>query len=535
MKKFISIFFLILLIAESSCKKNFLSLENNPNTPSVASPELLLAAALKQTASITNGTGYTMYAGWVGFLTWSTGFQANTALLQYVITTSTYDVWTPLYLNISNYSALMTANGGANYTAIAKIMTVFDYEALVDNYNNVPYTQATKGTSNLAPVYDNGSAIYDDLLVQLDAAIKLIQGGTSAVMPGSGDIMYKGNMGNWMKFANTLKLRIALRQSNLTAKTTALKASVAATQSLGYIDATNPGSVNPGYFNSDANGGQQSPINIAYGVNAAGASSGNNAPYQASAYGAHFYGKNNDPRLIQIYSASTSFSTTPVSKLVTSSLLNASVDSLAGKPYYGIVSTPLGSFSPPSAIIGTGTRANLSVSKYGPGVLKTFAQNANVLSAAESLFLQAEGAARGYISGDAATFYKAGITASFVDDLVGGTPASPNASAATNAAADYYGQAKIAYPTAGSLETQVQAIVFQKWAALNLYGAFEAFNELRRTGYPDDIPTSIYPGANAPNQVTRIPYPIIEYNTNANSVAAQGTINVFTSKIFWAK
>jgi hypothetical protein len=196
-------------------------------------------------------------------------------------------------------------------------------------------------------------------------------------------------------------------------------------------------------------------------------------------------------------------------------------------PHYVVVASPFGSSSPPKGIVPpASTVSNLSPSKFGPGVLKSPTQNANIMSAAEALFLQAEGAAAGIIPGSAQTFYNAGILASFVDDLV------PNAAA--NAAA-YEAQPQIAFPVAGTFAQQQKAIIVQKWAALNLYGAFEAFNEFRRTGYPDNIPLSIYPQNNAPNQVARIPYPFVEYATNAGSVKAQGDINIFSSKIFWAK
>ncbi|MDB5137775.1 MAG: SusD/RagB family nutrient-binding outer rane lipoprotein, partial [Mucilaginibacter sp.] len=135
MKKYISVILLTLIIAGSSCKKTFLSLEANPNTPSAASPDLLLAGALKSSAAFPNSTKYTMYAGWMGYLSWSTGYQANTALEQYVISSSTYDVWSDYYINLANYQALIATNSGPNYTAIAKIMMAYNYEALVDNYN----------------------------------------------------------------------------------------------------------------------------------------------------------------------------------------------------------------------------------------------------------------------------------------------------------------------------------------------------------------------------------------------------------------
>ena len=528
MKKYISTMLFILIIAGSSCKKDFLSLENNPNTPSVASPDLLLSGSLKTAAVLVNSNAYTQYASWIGYLSYSTGFQINTALEQYIINSGTYDVWTNYYINISNFNALAGSGAGPNYAAIAKIMTVFDYEALVDNYNNVPYTQALQGTANFTPVYDKGSAIYDDLLKQLDAAIVLIKSTTdvvtgaplsssTALVPGVGDIVFGGKMLNWAKFANTLKLKLAIRQTNVSAKASALTTAVQATQSIGYLDGTTAATANPGYLNSDANGGQQSPIYLSYGINAAGAALGSNPTYQANAYAAHFYGVNNDPRLTAVYSA-----TTTANAAATTGLLDGDIETYNGVT---VVASPFGDGTPPNGITPPATkRANLSPSKFGPGVLKSPTMNANILSSAEALFLQAEGAARGYITGNAATLYYAGITASFIDDNLTAVQA-----------ATYYAQPQITYPAASSLELQVQAIIVQKWAALNLYGAFEAFNEYRRTGYPNDIPLSITPGANAPNQVTRIPYPNIEYSTNATNVGAEGAINIFTSKIFWAK
>jgi len=148
---------------------------------------------------------------------------------------------------------------------------------------------------------------------------------------------------------------------------------------------------------------------------------------------------------------------------------------------------------------------------------------------AESLFLQAEATAAGILPGGSAaaqTLYNAGITSSFEFDQV------PNADAA--AAALYKAGAPYAYPAGGTFAAQQQAIIMQKWAALNVFGALEAFNEERRTGVPV-VPLSVYNNANPPNQVARIFYPFVEYQTNAKNVAAQGTINPFSSQIFWAQ
>ena len=148
MKKYISIILITLAVAGSSCKKTYLSeLATNPNTPAVTSAPLALAGALRTTASIVNGSTYVNYACWVGYMSWSTSFQPNLPLEAYAITTSSYDDFTNVYLNISNYNALLNSTTEPYYQAIAKIMIAFDYENLVDNYNNVPYTQALQGAS----------------------------------------------------------------------------------------------------------------------------------------------------------------------------------------------------------------------------------------------------------------------------------------------------------------------------------------------------------------------------------------------------
>ena len=186
MKKYLLIIVITFTIAGSSCKKDYLNLTNNPNTPSVAAPNLLLSAALKTSADVVNNTldappyqnggDYTMYAAWGGYLSQSTSFQPFVNLEQYQFTTSTYqEPWTDNYLVLSNFNALLHASGEPYYQAIAKIMIAFHFEALVDNFNNVPYTSALQGAAELNPTYQTGQSIYLDLMKQLDAAIVLIQ------------------------------------------------------------------------------------------------------------------------------------------------------------------------------------------------------------------------------------------------------------------------------------------------------------------------------------------------------------------------
>jgi len=118
--------------------------------------------------------------------------------------------------------------------------------------------------------------------------------------------------------------------------------------------------------------------------------------------------------------------------------------------------------------------------------------------------------------------YEAGITASFED--LGLTAAQ---------ATTYYSQglANVGWATSADKE---QAIITQKWIALNGYFNFEGYNEYRRTGFPA-LPSSLDPAAISPTLPTRIPYPQSELTTNAGNLSKEGTLNYFSSKIFWAQ
>ena len=109
---------------------------------------LLLSGSLKVTADIVN-VNFSTYGVWMGYWAPSGNYVPNASLFTYNFTNVDYQVWTPLYSNVSNYNALETraaANPAlVNYQAIAAIMKAYDFQALVDVYNNVPYTEAFKG------------------------------------------------------------------------------------------------------------------------------------------------------------------------------------------------------------------------------------------------------------------------------------------------------------------------------------------------------------------------------------------------------
>jgi hypothetical protein len=490
MKKYISIFTVIFTIGIAGCKKDYLDQEVNPNQPSVTTPQYSLSGAEAITAgNLTHD--YPEYGEWGGYWVFSGSYVPDPQFQEFEISVtvppSPADAWGDLYANLTNYNNLQVASesvpADANFEAIAIIMKAYDFEQLVDNYNNVPYTQAFEPATILFPAYDTGQFIYNDLVKQLDAAIALIsKSGATATNPGKSDIIYGGNMTDWQLFANTLKLRLAIRQSNLS--TNAAQADLASTASIGYINASSEADCQPGF--TDALG-KQNPFYEEFG-----------------------FDQNSNPVAGYL---------TQRSNIVAVSLMK-SLNDPRDSAYYATVKGAINALQ-----LGNAANASNAVSSpIGPGLLKSATQPAVIFSSYEALFLQAEAAARGWIPGTDSTFYNAGVKASF------------NAVNAQGSAA-YLAQASVAYPIGGTLTQKLQAIITQKYISLNSLFNLEAYNEFRRTGYPalPQNPASQDPAAVSQTLPTRIPYPYSELQTNDNNLLLQGTINVFTTKIFWAK
>lgn len=103
----------------------------------------------------------------------------------------------------------------ANRLAIVDIMEVLLYHTLVDQFGDVPYTEALGGFDNKTPVYDNQIAIYSDLQVRLSADIATLTAGVDDGSWGSEDLVYQGDVVMWKKFAATLKARMGMRLADV--------------------------------------------------------------------------------------------------------------------------------------------------------------------------------------------------------------------------------------------------------------------------------------------------------------------------------
>ena len=519
----------LLSVMGLSCRKGFLDINHNPNDATVSKPELILSNALVATGGeVDNPLGnFSFISGWMGYIAISGSYAINNADFTTYKQTADFGegIWQTQYDNIADYDYVAkqsTVTGQNFYKGIGLIMRSFNYQILVDLFNNIPYTEALQGAVNLHPRYDDASTIYGDLFKRIDTAMILIR---SAVDPILGplptaDLMFAKAYPNdnplttahftivknlWLQFANTLKLRMLLRLSEMATKPSyfASELNIVANDASGFltVDAT----VNPGYLNT---AGKLSPF---YGANYSATGTYTNDFWRANAFAIFFYQIHNDPRISRVYSTVV----------------------VNNNPIY--VGNTLG-------IAGAVGSAS---SIFGPGVLSGYNQDVVIMLAAESYFIQAEAAARGWINGDPLTLYNQGVTESFRYLGV------PNYSFAAITYTGQAGDTLTNMTTRNTVQQKVHLIIAQKWIAENMINVFEPYCDYRRFVNPG----ATYPGtttiqrplgflnfgppyaiSQSPNVDLRaipyrLEYPRSELNTNSTNVPTG--IDHHTSKIFW--
>lgn len=487
MKQKIYSIFAATALLMSSCTGDYLNINDNPNAAVSATPELVLSNALNVTAG---RLGHNQIGNFFG------GYWAPSGSYSGFIEERQFDygatygtgVWNSVYDNLQDYQYIIdkaTAQKWSAVSGIAKVMTAYNYQILVDAYGNIPYSDALKGTGSIRPKYDDAQAIYDGLVKTLEVAsteLKVTISGDNP-SPGAQDIVFKGDMNKWRRFANTLRLRMLIRQTNVSGKDLKGEIAKVVAEGAGFLKAGETVNSTPGYLKT---AGKQNPFWETYVQQASGSDAGTKQAYVSSAFFINtLQDELKDPRLPR----------------------------LAAKNNAGIyVGVPL----------GDGNDANLFPKRswFGPAIIKSFDQPMVLMTAAESFFLQAEAAQRGYISSDAKALYETGVTEAF-------TTAGLTAADATAYLAKPINNVNWASST-----DKIEAIITQKWVAMFSLTGFEAWSEYRRTGFPRVPLATKAIQAKAP---ARLFYPTSEISTNSENVAAQNVTSQFDNKIFWAK
>ncbi|RYZ28686.1 MAG: SusD/RagB family nutrient-binding outer membrane lipoprotein [Chitinophagaceae bacterium] len=197
----------VLGIAGSGCKK-FLDVNKNVNDPTPSSVQLsmVLSAAernISNNLALGSGLGGTMSV----YTHQTTGRVASD---RYGAGSSG---WEGLLSAISNLNVIInrgTTEKRFVYVGIAKILKAYTFSMMVDVWGDVPYTDFDRFDEGITqPKYDKGSEVYPKLLALLDEGIADLNNTTpNPSKPGNDDYIYKGNVTNWVKAANTIKLKL---------------------------------------------------------------------------------------------------------------------------------------------------------------------------------------------------------------------------------------------------------------------------------------------------------------------------------------
>lgn len=480
-----------------SCS-DYLDVNQDPNNPQIGqvNPEISLPGAQLSSArtylTTMNQLGNLMAVNWGGnVVQFQTPFNNE---FTYNITSTFYTgIWDNLYLRTANFSNIINYDGGGNYDnhkAASYILRAFYSQYLVDLYGDIPYTEKHQLGNNLFPKYDDDQDVYRLLISELDTALDLIENSDDA-LPMTTDIMFDGDMAKWAQFANTIKLRILMREATK-AETDATSQAYLQEQfdnlDLNFID--DNVTLNPGFVDEN---NRQNPFYGAFGFLPNGDPAAGSEAVVATKHAIEFLDGTLtgvlDNRLGRIYRLSSSGN------------------------YYGVAQgETLASLPPGQALsrLGEGLKVDQPSAAYAQA-------DAYMMTLSESLFLQAEAVHRGYIStGVAKDLFQDAIRASY--SLLG-------ASDVEDYLADSNGVDKIGWDGSAN---KIEAIMTQKWIALNGFNGIESWIEHTRTGFPVlPLPVS------TTQRPIRLLYPQSEISGNSANVPSQTTTSAFTSRIFW--
>lgn len=464
-----------LMIAATSCKKDLAEINKNPNAAENPQPDYLLTAAQKITADLYWGADNNFNSTLLIIQHWAK--IQYTEPDRYIFSNSSFtSLWNTGYAqsitNLNTIIKLPDENANVNYKSVAIILRSWVFSLLTDAYGNIPYKQAGDIKSSLTPAYDTQKDVYFGLLDELkNASAALTTTGNTI----TGDVIYGGKTDRWKKFANALRLRIALRIADQEPE----KAKQTIAEVLGDTGGLIGNNTETAQFVYTTSP-QQNPISA-------------------------WFDTRDEFRIAK----------TMLDKLT--ALNDPRIPVFANKPTDATVTTYVGV---PSGLT-TSDANNLGLAKTSRPGSYFFAplSPAVIISYAEVLFARAEAAARGLTNEDANALYKAAITASL--NQYGITDATT--------ISNYLGQSAVQYDATN----YKKSIGEQKWIAL--YGeGLEAFAEWRRLDYPQLAPAIA--GVLDKKIPVRLIYPGSEQTLNADNyktaVTNQGTDNLLTKLWF---
>ncbi|MBR9914147.1 MAG: SusD/RagB family nutrient-binding outer membrane lipoprotein [Algicola sp.] len=496
-----SILSICVVLLMFSCENVLVNEDPNGANLNDLSPEVVFPGAQTRPSATfmttMNQLGNTMIATWSG----------NAQQIQapffdefsQQITTDFYSgVWNNTYIRTGNLTNIINFESDTNYDyykGAAKILRTFYMQYLVDMYGDIPYTDMHRRGDILFPSYDDQEEVYKALVTDINDAIAQINNTdqSTVVSLGASDVMLGGDMEQWKKFGNTIKLRLLVRLMELAETDGETQAYIQSEMSslnqagTSFLQAGEDVTINPGYSDQTS---RMNPFAETFG-------------YLPGSFGV---------------SGSETVSNTTVGP---TTFLVEYLDGTSN----GIQDDRLSRLYTPrsgATIVGNTQGGPNINARLGAGLLFSPIQDGIIMTASESLFLQSEAAFRGYLTnvGSPKALFQAGIAASF--DRLGA-----NLGNYLNDSDNVQG---IGWE---GTSDKVEAIITQKWIDLGGTNGAETWIEFNRTGYPSNMPLPEI--ATQPTQAKRLLYPTSEYTGNSANVSVynQTLDTAFDTPIFW--
>jgi Starch-binding associating with outer membrane len=510
-----------------SCKKQIQEKQADPNNPTSVPPELILGTVLTDMA----GTGSAGNLG--GVNSWDYVPQWNQYHCQnynyygnniYSWASGSFDPYLVLK-NVVQMEKEVTLRGGAAvnpYEAVGRFVRAYYYYNLTSLFGDVPQAKALQAPANSTPSYTTQEQVFLYVLNELDSAntdFAALVANNDNSLSANQDIFYGGNLANWQKLVNSFKLRVLISLS------------------IQSSDAT----LNvPAQFANIFNNPAKYPVftsqtdDFAFNYNPGGANTYSTYPFNPSNFGSIAARFNMAATYV---SALTSLSDPRV--FVTCdpawAVVGADPNPCQFKYFIGAsTGLDLGAmYSNASAGLYSFINRNRYYSNFTgePDVLVGYK---------EMCFNIAEAITRGWVAGNAETWYKLGITESMkfygIDISQSNFTAyflPPGANSVSQVApypfvfnfATYYAQAAVQYSAIPA--TAINQIVLQKYIGCFENSGYEGYYNYRRTGVP------VFQGGNGVGNNGIIPirwsYPVSEQTQNAANWKAAVSSQGFTA------
>ena len=447
-----------LVLVMSACDEGLTEINLNPNAPTDVGAQFLLPQAIRASVEATFGSSQ--------MLSHTAIWPQHAVQLQYpdeeegiVRASSMQAYWDGYYAgSLADIQMVIDKGreiGNANIEGVGMIWKSWIFHIATDLWGDLPYSEALAGADGVTtPAYDTQQQVYAGLLQTLGGGAAMLSSGSSVL--GSGDVLYGDDMEKWRRFGNSLRMRLAMRMSEVDAATARSE----------FVAAYNAG----GFLSNDDNAMLSWP----------------GSPYRNPLF-EDWQGRDD-------HGISATMVDTLKSMADPRLALYAEPATEDGE-YRGLQN---GDITPELSLawysrIGNHWRSGGAAT---PTAVMTYS---------EVMLLAAEAAHRGWIAGDPATLYADGIRANMTQYSAANSPTTVEIDA-------YLAQPVVAYDAATGLE-QIQ---LQQWIGLFMNGS-EAWAHVRRTGLPalqagPDLTLSRIP--------VRFKYPDLEQSLNAANLAA---------------